>query len=205
MNIFYYKHDLPDHLELSGDIAIDTEAMGLNNMRDRLCVVQIADAKGDVYIVHFPKPQYDCPNLKKALAKQDIMKLFHFGRFDIAIMHHYLKVSIGNVYCTKIASKLCRTYTDAHGLKDLCHELLGVKISKQQQTSNWGADELTEDQLEYAANDVIYLHRIREKLNLMLKREGRMEIAQKCFDFLPHRANLDLLGWNNIDVFSHSS
>ena len=204
MKIFYHKYDLPNNTELTGDIAIDTEAMGLNNMRDRLCVVQMADSNGMVHIVHFPTPKYDCPNLKRVL-KSAGAKIFHFGRFDIAIIQLYLDLSITNVYCTKIASRLCRTYTDSHGLKDLCNELLGIKISKQQQSSYWGADELTEDQLEYAANDVIYLHRIRERLNVMLRRENRMEIAEHCFNFLTHRVTLDLLGWSESDIFSHSS
>jgi ribonuclease D len=205
MSIAYHQYDLPDNIKLSGDIAVDTEAMGLNNLRDRLCVVQIADANGQVHIVHFPSANYDCPNLKKTLAQTGVTKIFHFGRFDIAIMQYYLDISIDNIYCTKIASKLCRTYTNAHGLKDLCLELLGVKITKQQQTSDWGAKELTQDQLEYAANDVIYLHEIREHLDEKLKREGRFKIAKHCFNFLPYRAKLDLLGWQDSDIFAHSS
>lgn len=203
MTIHYHKYDLPDGLEIKGDIAVDTEAMGLNNNRDRLCVVQISNGNGEAHIIHFPEPKFDCKNLKKLLSDKDRVKLFHFGRFDIAILQHYLEISISNVYCTKIASRLCRTFTDMHGLKDLCHDLIGVKINKQQQTSYWGAESLTEDQQSYAASDVLYLHKLREKLNAMLKREGRMEIAQKCFDFLPARAELDDMGWNEFDIFQH--
>jgi len=167
-----------------------------------LCVVQLSDTHG-AHVIHFPTPIFDSPNLRKYLLDSKRTKLFHFGRFDIAILQHNFKIDLVNVYCTKIASRLCRTFTDMHGLKDLCHELLGVKISKQQQTSDWGASELTHEQVEYAANDVLYLHQLREKLNVMLKREGRVEIAQKCFEFLPARAKLDTLGWPDFDIFQY--
>ena len=177
--------------------------MGLNNHRDRLCVVQISDGNGDGHVVHFPKAEYNCPNLLKVICDKSRVKLFHFGRFDIAILQHYLSIEISNVYCTKIASRLCRTFTDAHGLKDLCYDLIGVKISKQQQTSYWGTPDLNSDQIAYAASDVLYLHKLRSKLNDMLVRENRLELAQKCFDFLPTRAELDTLGWNEFDIFQH--
>ncbi|MCE2992188.1 MAG: ribonuclease D [Candidatus Jidaibacter sp.] len=177
--------------------------MGLNNHRDRLCVVQLSDGNGDAHLVHFPTKDFKAPNLKKMLADKGRVKLFHFGRFDISILMHYLNIDIENVYCTKIASRLCRTFTDSHGLKDLCSELLNVKISKQQQSSDWGAADLAHDQLTYAAADVLYLHALRDKLNGMLKREGRVELAQNCFKFLPVRARLDLMGWEQLDIFQH--
>lgn len=177
--------------------------MGLNNHRDRLCVVQISCGDGNAHIVHFPTPKYDCPNLKALLSDSNRCKIFHFARFDVAIIQHYLGLQLSNIYCTKIASRLCRTYTDMHGLKDLCEELLKVKISKQQQTSDWGSETLTPEQQNYAASDVLHLHGLREKLNIMLKRENRQEIAQKCFEFLPYRAQLDLLGWPEFDIFQH--
>ncbi|AIF81076.1 ribonuclease D [endosymbiont of Acanthamoeba sp. UWC8] len=204
INTKYHIDDLPSNVSLQGNLAIDTEAMGLNNFRDRLCVVQLSDEAKNVHVVHFPNKQYDCPNLKKFLNDESRIKIFHFARFDIAIMHHYLKVELKNVYCTKVASRLARTYTDQHSLKDLCHELLGVKISKQQQTSDWGAAKLTQDQINYAASDVLYLHALKDKLDFMLKREGRLELAGKCFEFLPTRADLDLSGWPEIDIFAHS-
>lgn len=200
---YYYKHDLPDDLELKGDIAIDTEAMGLNNIRDRLCAVQLSCGDGNAYVVHFPEKSYDCPNLKKVLSQKDIFYIFHFARFDVAIIKHYLDIDFDNIYCTKIASKLCRTYTEQHGLKDLCKELVGVSLSKQQQSSNWGAKELSKEQLNYAANDVLHLHRIRDRLNEMLEIEDRLAIAKKCFDFIPTRAKLDLIGWEGLDIFHH--
>ncbi len=177
--------------------------MGLDNRRDRLCLVQISDGNGEAHLVHFPTKKFDAPNLKKLLTDKKRVKLFHFGRFDIAILTHYLKIEIENIYCTKIASRLCRTFTDGHGLKDLCFELLNVKISKQQQSSDWGALKLSHEQLTYAASDVLYLHALRTKLNVMLKREGRMHTAQRCFDFLPTRSALDLFGWNEFDIFAH--
>lgn len=186
-----------------GDIAVDTEAMGLNNHRDRLCVVQLSDGKGDEHLVQFLPGQYNAPNLCKLLADPKRVKLFHFGRFDIAILKQYLGVVTAPVYCTKIASRLTRTYTDRHGFKDLCREVLGVEISKQQQSSDWGQKTLTPEQQEYAASDVRHLHALREKLNVMLEREGRTQIAQECFKFLPTRAQLDLDGWPEIDIFAH--
>jgi ribonuclease D len=204
ISVKYYINDLPASVQLKGDLAIDTEAMGLNNWRDRLCVVQICDETGQAYVIHFPKKEYDCPNLLKFLTDKDRVKIFHFARFDVAIMQFYLGIDIENIYCTKIASRLTRTYTDQHSLKELCYELLGVKISKQQQTSDWGASKLTPEQIDYAASDVLYLHALRTKLNEFLKREDRMQVAQKCFDFLPTRARLDIIGWPEIDIFSHS-
>jgi ribonuclease D len=205
MTNYYYKYDLPGDLNLQGDLAIDTEAMGLNNLRDRLCVVQISDGNGDAHVVHFPEAKFACPNLKRLLADRKRVKLFHFARFDVAIIQHYLGVDLENIYCTKIASKLCRTYTDKHGLRDLCSELVNVKISKQEQSSDWGADELRQEQIDYAASDVLYLHALRDVLDSMLKREGRYELAYECFNFLPTRAKLDLLGWPEHDIFSHSA
>lgn len=200
---FYYKNDLPANFSLKGDIAIDTEAMGLNNHRDRLCVVQFSNGDGNAHIVHFVDGHYDCPNLIALLSQPDIEYIFHFARFDVAIIHHYLGINFTKLFCSKIASRLCRTYTDQHGLKDLCNELLGVKISKFQQSSYWGAGKLTDDQIAYAAGDVLYLHKLRTRLNEMLEKESRVEIARKCMDFLPTRAKLDLMGWNEQDIFVH--
>jgi ribonuclease D len=203
ISIFYHKFDLPEDVKFNSSVAIDTEAMGLNNLRDRLCVVQISSGDGSAHLVHFPKPNYDAPNLKKLLADDAKLKIFHFARFDVSIMQHYFQMDIKNIYCTKIASRLVRTYTDMHGLKDLCHELLDIKLNKQQQTSDWGAAELTKEQQSYAASDVLYLHKLKEKLDIMLKRENRLDIAQKCFDFLPTRAKLDTMGWPEFDIFQH--
>lgn len=177
--------------------------MGLVNHRDRLCVVQISDGRGDAHLVHFPKAEFNCPNLVKLLSDESRVKIFHFGRFDMAIIKYYLKISLKNIYCTKIASKIARTYTDSHGLKDLCRELLGITLSKQQQTSNWGESKLSKEQIDYAASDVLYLHNIREILNKLLARENREEIVKECFKFLPTRVDLDLYGWG--DVFAHQS
>lgn len=199
----YHQYDIPSDLKFTGDLAIDTEAMGLNNIRDRLCVVQISDGSGDAHIIHFPKADYHSPNLKKLLSDPNRIKIFHFARFDVSIIMHYLKVNLTNVYCTKIASRLTRTFTDMHGLKDLCHDLLKVKISKQQQTSDWGTTNLTNEQIDYAAGDVLHLHALKEKLDDLLLREGRSDIAHKCFEFLPTRAALDLLGWQDQDIFHH--
>ncbi len=198
-----YQGDLPKDLKLEGDIAIDCEAMGLNPHRDRLCVVQLSDGKGDAHLVQFAADQYHAPNLVALLTDPSRVKLFHFGRFDIALMYHYLGALAAPVYCTKIASRLARTFTDRHSFKDLCRELLGTDISKQQQTSDWGAATLSPEQMSYAAADVLYLHALREKLNAMLAREGRMELAQQCFNFLPARAQLDLEGWPEQDIFAH--
>jgi ribonuclease D len=198
-----YKNDLPDGLEIIGDLAIDTEAMGLNNKRDRLCLIQISDEAGNVYIVQIEKGITSAPNLEKLLSGPDTQKIFHFARFDVAVIYQYLGILVNNVFCTKIASKLVRTYTDSHGLKDICRELLSIQVSKQQQSSDWGAAELSKDQKIYAANDVIHLHKLRDIFNVLLVREGRMELAQSCFDFIPNRAKLDLAGWSEVDIFAH--
>jgi ribonuclease D len=198
-----YKRDLPDGLDLGPVVAIDTETMGLNPHRDRLCVVQLSSGDGNTHIVHIQKGQTEAPNLARMLTDPDVLKLFHFGRFDIAALLNAFGVLTAPVYCTKIASKLVRTYTDRHGLKVLLEELLHVDISKQQQQTDWGAEELTEAQLDYAASDVLYLHRLREKLDARLLREGRTDVAQAAFDFLPARARLDLMGWPDADIFAH--
>ena len=178
--------------------------MGLKNQRDRLCVVQLSDGKGDVHLVQIDPATFQAPNLAKLLEDRERVKLFHFARFDVAILGYYLGVDVYPVYCTKIASKLSRTYTERHGLKDLCRELLGVELSKQQQSSDWGAAELSEEQMNYAAADVLHLHALREKLDVILAREGRLEVAYSCFAFLPTRAVLDLMGWPETDIFAHS-
>jgi ribonuclease D len=201
---YLYQNDLPDDLDLGPIVAIDCETMGLNPMRDRLCLVQMSGGDGNAHLVQVAKGQTEAPNLCRMLADPNALKLFHFGRFDIAAMQNAFGTVTAPVYCTKIASRLIRTYTDRHGLKNLLQELLGVDISKYQQSSDWGAAELTKAQIDYAASDVLYLHRLREELNKRLQREGRMEIAQACFDFLPMRANLDLAGWPEIDIFAHS-
>ncbi|MCI2400121.1 ribonuclease D [Aliiroseovarius subalbicans] len=198
-----YKRDLPDGLDLGPVVAIDCETMGLNPHRDRLCVVQMSGGDGNAHLVQIAKGQTSAPNLERMLADPEVLKLFHFGRFDIAALLNAFGVVTAPVYCTKIASKLIRTYTDRHGLKNLLDQLLKVDVSKQQQMSDWGAENLTEAQLDYAASDVLYLHRLREKLDVLLAREGRMDIAQSCFDFLPTRAKLDLAGWPEIDIFAH--
>lgn len=198
-----YQNDLPDGLDLGPVVAIDCETMGLNPHRDRLCVVQLSGGDGNAHIVQVARGQTEAPNLAALLENPDVLKLFHFGRFDIAAMYNAFGALAAPVYCTKIASKMVRTYTDRHGLKFLLQELLGVDISKQQQSSDWGAPELTDAQLDYAASDVLYLHRLREVLDERLAREGRTELAQACFDFLPTRARLDLEGWPEIDIFAH--
>lgn len=199
-----YKGDLPDGLDLGSVVAIDCETMGLHTHRDRLCVVQLSSGDGKAHLVQVAKGQTEAPNLQRLLADPAVLKLFHFGRFDIAAMHHAFGTLAAPVYCTKIASRLVRTYTDRHGLKALTQELLNVDISKQQQSSDWGAEDLTDAQLDYAASDVLYLHRLRDALNAMLEREGRMDLAQACFDFLPVRAQLDLAGWPEADIFAHA-
>lgn len=199
-----HKGDLPDDLELGPVVAIDCETMGLNPFRDRLCVVQLSAGDGDAHLVQVEKGQSAAPNLTRLLTDPDVLKLFHFGRFDIAAMYHAFGALAAPVYCTKIASRMVRTYTDRHGLKALTQELLGVDISKQQQSSDWGAEALTEAQLAYAASDVLYLHRLREEFDAMLAREGRTALAQACFDFLPTRAMLDLEGWPETDIFAHA-
>lgn len=196
--------DLPDDLDLGPVVAIDCETMGLNPHRDRLCVVQLSGGDGNAHIVQIKLDQSEAPNLCRLLKDPNVLKLFHFGRFDIAAMLNAFGAVTAPVYCTKIASRLIRTYTDRHGLKNLLQEMLGIDISKQQQSSDWGADTLTDAQLEYAASDVLYLHKLREVLNERLVREGRMDIAQACFDFLPMRARLDLAGWPETDIFAHS-
>jgi len=199
-----YKNDLPDGLNLGPIVAIDCETMGLNPHRDRLCVVQLSGGDGHAHIVQIELGQTGALNLCAMLENPDVLKLFHFGRFDIAAMFHAFGALTSPVYCTKIASRLVRTYTDRHGLKNLTQELLGIDLSKQQQSSDWGADELNPAQLEYAASDVLHLHQLRDALNAMLQREGRMDMALACFDFLPMRAKLDLAGWPETDIFAHS-
>ena len=195
---------MPADLVLSGDIAVDTEAMGLNNKRDRLCVVQLSDGSGDAHLVQFVGGKYNAPNLIKLLTDASRTKIFHFARFDLAIMQHYLGIRLSNIYCTRTASRLARTYTDKHGYKDICKELIGVDVSKQQQSSYWGAETLTNEQVEYAASDVLHLHKLKAKLEDMINREGRSELAKATFDFIPFRAELDLAGWENDDLFAHS-
>ena len=203
MKIKLHQNDLPDGLNLGPVVAIDTETLGLNPFRDRLCLAQLSSGDGVCHAVQFAAGNYAAPNLKKLLADPATTKLFHFARFDIAMFRRYLNVECKPVYCTKIASKLVRTYTDRHGLKDLVRELLGVELSKEQQSSDWGAKELTEKQLSYAANDVAYLHQLKAALDGMLAREGRTQLASACFDFLPSRAELDLAGWEDVDLFAH--
>ncbi len=198
-----YRGDLADGLDLGEVVAVDCETMGLDPGRDRLCLVQLSAGDGNCHMVQFAKGVYDAPRLKALLADAAVTKLFHFARFDVAMLRHHLGVVCAPVYCTKIASKLVRTYTDRHGLKDLCRDLLGIELSKQQQTSDWGADDLSKEQLAYAAADVTSLHRLRERLDALLAREGRAELAAACFGFLPHRAELDLMGWDEPDIFSH--
>ena len=203
MTNYLYQNDLPNGLDLGAVVAIDSETMGLHPHRDRLCVVQLSSGDGNAHLVQISQDQTEAPNLCKMLADPDVLKLFHFGRFDVAVMLNRFGIVTAPVYCTKIASKLVRTYTDRHGLKNLLQELLKVDISKQQQSSDWGAETLTKAQIDYAASDVLYLHRLMNILNERLAREGRTEIAQACFDFLPHRAALDLAGWPEVDIFSH--
>jgi ribonuclease D len=196
--------DLPNGLDLGPVVAVDSETMGLKFRRDPLCVVQLSAGDGDARVVRLNRPGYDAPNLKRLLSDPKTLKIFHFGRFDIAMFQLHLGVTTKPVYCTKIASKLARTYTDKHGLKDVARELLGIEISKTQQSSDWGADELSQEQLAYAGADVLHLHAIRAKLDAILEREGRAELAEACFEFLPSRARLDLAGWEDVDVFAHS-
>ncbi|PCH98438.1 MAG: ribonuclease D [Rhodobacteraceae bacterium] len=204
MTNYIYKGDLPDHLDLGSSIAIDCETMGLNPHRDRLCLVQLSSGDGNAHLVQINQTQTQAPNLCAMLADPKVLKMFHYGRFDIAALQNRFDVVTAPVYCTKIASKLIRTYTDRHGLKNLLQELLKKDISKQQQSSDWGAEELTKEQQDYAASDVLYLHALKDELDIRLKREGRMDIAQACFDFLPTRAALDLAGWPDTDIFAHS-
>ena len=204
MTIRLQRGDLPSLSAYKGAVAIDTETMGLDPNRDRLCVVQLSPGDGSADVVQLPAGKYEAPNLRKLLTDKSVVKIFHFARFDLATLYKNLGVMPEPVYCTKIASRLCRTYTDRHGLKDLVREMLGVDLSKQQQSSDWGADELTEAQVSYAASDVLHLHALKEKLDAMLVREARADLAAACFRFLPDRARLDLSGWAEEDIFSHS-
>ncbi len=206
--IHLHKHDLPEGLALGPVLAVDTEAMGLDSRRDRLCLVQMSAGDGIVHLVQIIPPELggrgaDCPNLKRLLADPGVVKLMHFARFDVGLLQHALGIRVAPVRCTKIAAKLVRTYTDRHGLKDLCRDLLGVELSKQQQTSDWGATDLTPEQLAYAASDVLHLHALWAKLEALLVRENRLALAQACFDFLPARGQLDILGWDAPDIFAH--
>jgi len=203
MTIHLHQNDLPDGLDLGPVVAIDSETMGLIPHRDRLCLVQLSSGDGDAHLVQISQDQTTAPNMVAMLTDPDVLKLFHFGRFDIAVLLHRFGAVTAPIYCTKIASKLVRTYTDRHGLKNLLQELLSVDISKQQQSSDWGAATLTEAQKTYAASDVLYLHQLMDALNLRLQREGRIQMAQACFDFLPTRAALDLAGWPETDIFAH--
>jgi ribonuclease D len=204
MTVYLHEGDLPDDLDLGPVVAVDSETMGLRFRRDPLCVVQLSAGDGDAHVVRLNRPAYDCPNLKRLLADPRVLKLFHFGRFDIGMFQLHLGVETRPVYCTKIASRLARTYTDRHGLKDVVRECAGVELSKAQQSSDWGAKELTPAQLEYAASDVLYLHAVKARLDDMLEREGRTELAKACFDFLPTRSALDLAGWDEMDIFTHA-
>lgn len=201
--IHLYKNDLPDDLVFKDAIAIDSEAMGLNPHRDRLCVVQLSGGDGVCHLVQFEVGTTEAPNLKRLLEDDSIVKIFHYARFDVLLLKNALGIHVSPIYCTKIASKLARTYTDRHGYKNVCQELAGVQISKEQQSSDWGTETLSEEQLMYAATDVLYLHTVREKLDIMLAREGRTEMAQACFDFLHTRTDLDMAGWLEQDIFAH--
>jgi ribonuclease D len=203
MKVKIHKNDLPNNLNLGKIIAIDTETMGLDYKRDPLCLVQISSGNEEVHLIQINRKTFKADNLKKILEDNDIKKIFQFARFDLAVLNYYLKADINNIYCTKIASKIGRTYTDKHGLKDLCKELLNIELSKQMQSSDWGSETLTEQQVNYAASDVLYLHKIKEELDKILIRENRMELAEHCFKFLKHRVTLDLAGWNNQDIFAH--
>lgn len=204
MTIHFHKGDLPDGLDLGNRVAVDTETLGLSLVRDSLCLVQLSAGNGEAHLVQLDRKTYDCPRLKALLADTQVEKILHFARFDVAMIERDLGVTLSPVFCTKIASKLVRTYTDRHGLKDVTREIVGIELSKQQQSSDWGAAELSEAQLKYAAEDVLYLHQVRDGLMAMLEREGRLELAKACFDFLPTRARLDLAGWAEADIFAHS-
>jgi ribonuclease D len=203
LKIKLHKGDLPNGLDLGKIVAIDSETLGLNPQRDRLCLVQLSSGDGSAHMVQFEAGKYDAPNLKRLLTDPSVTKLFHFARFDVAMFKQYLGVVTTPIYCTKIASKLVRTYTDKHGLKDIVKELLNVDLSKEQQSSDWGAPDLSEKQLAYAANDVAYLHRLKDVLDSMLARESRSALAKACFEFLPSRSELDLAGWGEVDIFAH--
>lgn len=201
--IHLHHNDLPEGLTFSGALAVDSEAMGLNPRRDRLCVVQLSGGDGICHLVKFDQGVTDAPNLKRLMEDPALVKIFHYARFDIMLLKYALDIDVAPLFCTKVASKLARTYTPNHGYKDVCRELAGVEISKEQQSSDWGAQELTQDQMMYAATDVLHLHEVREKLIAMLKREGRLDLAEQCFDFLPTRARLDIDGWFDEDIFAH--
>ena len=201
--ITLHKGDLPAGIDFGPVVAVDTEAMGLNLLRDNLTLVQLSSGDGTAHLVQLNR-DYDCPNLKKVLTDPSVLKLFHFARFDVAMMKRWMGIECAPIWCTKIASKLARTYTDRHGLKDVAREIAGADMSKAQQSSDWGSSELTDAQLQYAASDVLYLHKIKDGLEAMLKREGRLELAEACFAFLPIRATLDLSGWDDVDIFAHS-
>ncbi len=203
MTIHVHHNDLPAEISFGDSVAIDSETMGLNPHRDRLCVVQLSSGDGDAHLVKFDGNDYSAPNLKALMTDPSVTKIFHFARFDVAVMKHYLGVETAPIYCTKIASKLVRTYTDRHGLKDLCRELAGTELDKQQQSSDWGANTLSPSQHEYAASDVLYLHQLKTKLDMMLEREGRTHRAKAAFEFLATRASLDLEGFENMDIFAH--
>lgn len=203
MNIHLHENDIPGEITFSGAIAVDTETTGLNLKRDRLCLVQLSGGDGTAHLIRFANGLYQAPNLAAVLENQKIVKIFHFARFDVAVLFEHLNIWCEPVYCTKLASKIARTYTDRHSLKDLCRELLGKELSKAHQSSDWGADSLSAEQQAYAANDVLYLHELREKLDSILDREGRKELAVECFSFVQSRARLDLSGWANTDIFSH--
>ena len=203
MSIHLHKNDLPDNLTFSGSIGVDTETLGLKTTRDRLCLVQLSAGDGDAHIVQFTADNYDAPNLKALLSDRAVVKIFHYARFDLAAIAQYLGVHAAPLWCTKIASKLARTYTDRHGLKDLCRELLDVDLSKAQQSSDWGALDLSDAQLNYAASDVLHLHALKDRLEIMLDREGRRPMAEACFDFVLVRSAMDLAGFENLDIFSH--
>lgn len=205
MAVFFHEEDLPEGVLADGPVAVDTETMGLQTLRDRLCLLQISDGNGDEHLVRFnPGSDYAAPNLKQILADPARTKLYHFARFDLAAIEYYMGVMAEPVFCTKIASRLIRTYTDRHGLKELVRELLGQDISKQQQSSDWGGPVLSDAQRDYAASDVRFLHRLKDELEIRLEREGRTDMAQACFDFLPHRARLDIAGWPETDIFAHA-
>lgn len=203
MTITLHRGDLPKDIDFGDSVAVDTETMGLIPGRDRLCLVQLSAGDGNAHLVQLPKGKYDAPNLRALMEDKKVTKIFHFARFDVAVLKAYLGVDVSPVYCTKIASRLTRTFTDKHGLRELCKDFLGIDLNKQQQSSDWGADDLTQEQMAYAASDVLHLHALKERLEVLLEREGRTELARRCFDFLPARAALDLSGWPDVDIFAH--
>ena len=203
MTIHFYQNDIPSELDFGASIAIDTETQGLNLQRDRLCLIQLSSGNGDAHLVQFEKKKYNAPNLRKLLSDKKTLKIFHFARFDLAAIKMYLEIQCAPVFCTRISSRLTRTYTDKHGLKDICSELIGVEISKQQQQSDWASSELSQNQREYAASDVLYLHQLKDVLEHRLKRENRLEIARGCFDFLEYQVDLDIQGWGEQNIFAH--